>query len=206
MSLFNSQVDSIQDNIYTSVILQHFIRDVQLQNPIGWKGREPFVQKGIEQGRVVGAGDVDPIARGEAAGYRTLIRAQADDELGSRQRLTQEMVEAQAEIKLRVREQAAAVKEAGEAMKIEIESAVDQSYLRREAQSLFLFGAQEQIIDLICQRITRIAFEERLKWTLGMLLVGCLKWVGLGKRADERRLSDTACTNNRNQFTHIHSP
>ena len=108
-------------------------------------------------------------------GDGALVGAQVDDQLRLRQAFPEERIETPAEIELRTREQSPLMEEARKAVEVEIEPAVGQANLGRVAQPLFLLGAQQQIIDLVCQRITRILFEESLKGTLGMFFIGRLE-------------------------------
>src|SRR5687768_9910460 len=109
---------------------------------------------------------------------------------------------AAAEIELRLRQQTVVIKEPGEAMEVEIESAIHQPDLRRSAQLGFLFPTSQQIIDLVCQRVALVLFEECLEGTLGVFLVSCAKRIRLRKRMYKRSLPNAARTDDRDEFAH----
>ena len=54
----------VYDDLYTSLIFYRFLRNIQLQDLIGWKTGEPFLQKRIEKRGIFCAGDIDPVTCG----------------------------------------------------------------------------------------------------------------------------------------------
>ena len=115
-----------ENDLNTFFILQRLLGDIQDQYPPGGERPKPLVQERVEQGRVLRFGDVDAVTPGQAAGNRSLIRAQADDQLRERLRFTDVGVQPPAQVIFGVREQAAAVKEAGKSVEVEIESPIHQ--------------------------------------------------------------------------------
>src|SRR5918993_5750034 len=109
---------------------------------------------------------------------------------------------AAAEIELRLCQQAVVIKEPGEAMEVEVESAIHQSNLRRSAQLCFLFPTSQQIINLVCQRVTLILFEECLEGTLGVFLKSCAKRIRIRKRMHKCSLPNAARTDDCDEFAH----
>ena len=176
------------------------MRYIDIQDVIGWNGSEPLIQKGIEYSGILCGGDVDPVTRRESGCYRFLTRHQSDDEFRARLGSPNQGVESLAKIIFRFSQQVSAKEEAGEAMEVEIESAVHQSHLRGGAQFPFLFGAQEVIIDLIGQPISFILFEQGLKWTVEMSLEGCSKSPGSGQCTYQSCFAYSAGTYDADEF------
>ena len=135
-----------------------FIADIQAEKTRGRKRGQPFVHEGIEQGRILRGRDVDSVSRGQSLPDGFFGSAQGDDEVGRREQFAGQRIEAAAQVKLCIVEKASGVEKSREAMEVQIEAAVGQRNVRRGAQAFFLFGAQEQIVELVGERITRILF------------------------------------------------
>jgi len=89
-------------------------------------------------------------------------------------------------------------------VEVEIEPAVYQSNsCGGVPQELFLFGAQEEIVNLVGKRVMRIVFEKSLEGTFRVLLICRCKWVHTTQCLYERGFSNTARADDGNEFVHI---
>jgi len=92
--------------------------------------------------------------------------------------------------------------ESGEAVEVEVESAIHQRGQSPVPQLPFLFGTEEQVIQLVCKRIFWVLLEERLKGSFLMLLVGDGEIVFQAKGARQGGLANSAGTDDDDKFVH----
>ncbi len=112
------------------------------------------------------------------------------------------LVKPSAQTKLLVTEPAVSVEEAGEAVEVEVESAIHQRGQSPISQFPFLFGAEEQIIQLIGKSIFWILLEERLKRSFPVLFVGDCEFAFQAQGARQSGLADPAGSDDDDEFVH----
>jgi hypothetical protein len=94
------------------------------------------------------------------------------------------------------------VEESGEAVEVEVESAIHQCGQSPIPQFPFLFGTEEQVIQLVGERISGILLEERLKRSFPVLFVGNGKFAFQTQRTGEGGLANSAGTDDNDERVH----
>ena len=160
---------------------------VHHHDPFGRQSRHPGLHKPIQGNEVVLGCDFEaPAALNKTACDHGQGSNEVDIEVRRRQQTPKQIILAGAKTELGVREITALMKTTRINLKILVQPAVLQPWPRLLPDRQFLFGAEEQIVQLVGQAVARqVVSEQLLERTLGMLLQADDEGTLLAERADE---------------------
>lgn len=176
--------------------------DIQPQDVRQGDGSQPFVDIPLERFRIFTGCDVDSVSSSQSLADGAGVCTEGDDQVRRGEQTAGQVVEAAAQVEFRVTEPAAGMEEARESVKVQIQTTVHQGGFVARAELVFLFGAEEQVVHLVGERVFRILLEERLKWTFLVLFAGEGKIVTPAQGLRERGLADAARADDDDKLVH----
>ena len=169
-------------------------RGVDTDHVAGLRAGEPRIEQRLEHRQILGLRDfrrTGPVSEAFQDSWHR--RDQVDDHPRRGLETAQVQVQPPAGFQLDIGKVLLMVEEPGEPVKIQIQTAVDHPVAEAVMQIRLLFGAEEQIVDLIGERkSTGILNAGALERTFGVLLGGKRQPKPICEQTGERGLSDTA--------------
>src|SRR5512138_2282371 len=125
-----------------------------------------------------------------------------DDQVRGRQFGAAKVIKSLAKFKFSISEHGAGMEKARKAVEVLVKSTIHQPGLRRLAQIALLFGAQEQVINLICQSKVGIEFEQGLKGAFGVLFERQVEVAGFGECVRKGCFANAGIAGQYDEFSH----
>lgn len=170
----------------------------------------PLLDKSLQYVEVGGRGDLHrPIAARQPISKHSDRRIQKHKEVRLWLQRAYQAIEPLAQGKLRFTQVTDGMEATREDKKILIQSTINEADARLSTDRLLLFGAQQQVIDLIGQRVVaptpgaQLVGQRLLEWAFDMLFQPGHKRSRRGKSLDQCRLTGCGVANHGDELTHV---